>query len=75
MTGAMAVSASAEPHPGARLDFELPAELLVFAFEEFFSAEVIDGTIFGRSHEPGARIVRNARLGPSLERDHERVLG
>ncbi len=31
--------------------------------------------MLGRGHEPGARIVRDTRLGPPLERCHERVLG
>jgi hypothetical protein len=35
---------------------------------------VIDGTMLGGGHEPGARIVRNARLWPLLKRRNESIL-
>ena len=54
---------------------ELVADLLVLAFEPLGPAKVIDRPVLRGGHEPGARIVRDARLRPSLERGHERVLG
>jgi hypothetical protein len=52
----------------------LAAEFFVLALKQLVAAEVIDGAMFGRSHEPGARIVRDTCLGPLLERSDESVL-
>jgi hypothetical protein len=56
--------------PGA----ELVPELHVLALEQLAAAEQVDGVMLRRGHEPGARVVRHARLGPPLERRHEGVL-
>ncbi len=53
---------------------ELAAELLVLALQPRVAAEQVDRTVLGGGHEPGARVVRDARLGPLLQRRHERVL-
>ena len=36
--------------------------------------ELVDGAVLRRRHQPGAGIVRDARLRPALERRHERLL-
>ena len=56
------------------LGLELPTELLVLALEPLVSPQQVDRTMLRRSHEPGARIVRDARLRPPLERGDERIL-
>ena len=38
------------------------------------AAELVDGAVLGRGHQPGARVVRDARLRPLLERGDQRVL-
>ena len=53
---------------------ELVAQLLVLAIEEGAAPQLIDRTVFGRSHEPRARVVGNAVAGPLLEGRDERVL-
>ena len=45
---------------GHFLGDKLAAELLVLALEPRVAAEVIDGTMLGSGHEPGARVVRDA---------------
>jgi hypothetical protein len=57
------------------LDLELATELLVLALEPLVAAEEIDRTMLRGGHEPGARVVRDARLRPPLERHDERLLG
>jgi hypothetical protein len=49
-------------------------ELLVLALEQLAPAQPVDRAIPGGGHEPGARVVRNARLRPPFERHHESVL-
>ena len=49
-------------------------EFLVLAVEPLVAAEVVDGAMFGGGHQPGARIVRNARLRPLFERGHQSIL-
>ncbi len=61
-------------HGHLLLRFELAAELLVLALEPLVSAEEIDGAMFRRGHEPGARVVRDARLRPLLERGDKSIL-
>jgi hypothetical protein len=56
------------------LDLELATELLLLALEHLAPAQPVDGTMLRGGHEPGARLVRDARLRPPLERDDERVL-
>ena len=54
---------------------ELVTELLVFALEPLVSPQEIDRAMLRGGHEPGARIVRDARLRPLLERGDESILG
>src|SRR2546421_10391877 len=54
--------------------FELVTELRVLALEQLAAAQGVDGSVLRGGHEPGARVVRDARLGPPLERGDERVL-
>src|SRR5262249_5427826 len=51
------------------------AELFMFARRHLSSAKLVDGAMLGGRHEPGSRLVRNARLRPFLERHDERILG
>ena len=54
---------------------ELVTELLMLAIQHLVSAEMVNGTMLGGSHEPCARIVRNAGLRPLLECGDEGILG
>src|SRR5579864_3495012 len=54
--------------------FKLATEFFVLALQHGVSAEVVNGTMLGGGHEPGARVVRDARLRPLLERSDESVL-
>src|SRR2546422_2965226 len=47
--------------------FELVTELGVLALEQLAPAQGVDGSVLCGRHEPGARVVRDARLGPPLE--------
>src|SRR5207247_1921139 len=58
-----------------RLVFDLVAELFVLALELFVSAQEIEHTMLRGGHEPGARVVWDARLWPALECSDERLLG
>ena len=49
-------------------------ELLVLALEQLVPAEVVDRAMLRGGHEPGARVARDARLRPLLERGDERIL-
>src|SRR5450432_2021108 len=53
---------------------KLAAKLLMLAIEKLGPAEMVHRTMFGGGHEPGARVVRDARLRPSLERGDESIL-
>ena len=53
---------------------ELAAEFFVLALEPRVSAEVVDRAMFRGGHQPGARIVRDARLRPLLERGDQGIL-
>ena len=53
---------------------ELAPELLVLALDELVPAPEIDRTMLRGGHEPCARVVRDARLRPLLERGNERIL-
>src|SRR5437588_261380 len=46
----------------------------MFAFEKFVPAKVIDRAMLRGGHEPGAWVIRDARLGPLFERGNESVL-
>ena len=54
--------------------FELVTELRVLALEQLAAAQGVDGSVLRGGHEPGARVVRDARLGPPLECRDERVV-
>ncbi len=56
------------------LDLEFVAKLLVLALQQRAASQLIDGAMLGGCHQPRARIVRYARLGPLRERGDERVL-
>jgi hypothetical protein len=56
------------------LDLELAAELLMLALEQLASAQPVDRTVLSGGHEPSARVVRDARLRPPLERGNESIL-
>src|SRR5260370_32974063 len=46
----------------------------MLAFEKFIPAKVIDCALLSGSQQPGAGIVRDARLRPPLERRDESIL-
>ena len=62
-------------HGDRVLGLDRAAELRLLALEQGSPAQKIDGPVLGGGHEPGARIVRDARLWPALERDQQSVLG
>src|SRR5277367_527672 len=70
----MIVESRFEVRHGHLFLFQFASEFCVFTFEPGVAAEVINGTMFGCSHQPGARIIRNARLRPLLDRRHQSVL-
>ena len=53
---------------------EIPGDLPVLALEERPAAKLIDRAVLRRRHEPGAGVLRHARLGPPLERRDQGVL-
>ena len=61
-------------HGHVLLRLQLATEFLVLALEQLVATKVIDGAMLRGGHEPRARIVRNARLRPPLQRDDQRVL-
>ncbi len=50
------------------------AELRGLALVDLGAANPVDGAMLGGRHEPGARVVRDTRLGPLLEGGDERLL-
>jgi len=56
------------------LGLELASDLLVLAIEARASAQVVDRAMLRGCHEPGAGVIRHARLGPLLEGRDECVL-
>ena len=54
---------------------KIAAHLLVFVGEALVAPEPIDRSTFRGGHEPGARVVRDARLRPLLEGCDQRILG
>src|SRR5262249_21585512 len=57
------------------LHLELTTELLVLTLEQRPATQQVDGTVLRGGHEPGTRLVRDARLRPPLERGDEGLLG
>ena len=53
---------------------QLVPHLLMLALEHLAPAQQIDRPMLGRGHEPGARLVGNAGLGPLLQRGDQRIL-
>src|SRR5713226_494293 len=68
------VDCCVEIRHGLFLSLKLATEFLVLALEPRVSAEVIDGTMLGSGHKPGAWIVWDARLRPLLESSDESIL-
>ena len=56
------------------LSLELAGDLLVLALEHRLRRSMVDRAMLGGGHEPGARVVRDARLRPLLERGDQRIL-
>jgi hypothetical protein len=56
------------------LDDTLATEFFVLALNPRIAAEVINGAMLGGGHQPGARIVRDARLRPLLESGDQGIL-
>ena len=50
------------------------AELFVLTLEKLAAPEVIDRAVLRGCHEPCARVARDSRLRPLLQRRHERIL-
>ena len=46
----------------------------MLALEQRVAAEEVDRAVLGGGHQPGARVVRDARLRPLLERGDESIL-
>src|SRR5258708_12297229 len=61
-------------HGHLLLRLKLAAKLLVLALKPLVSAEHVDSTMFRGGHEPSARVVRDARFRPLLERRNESIL-
>src|SRR5437660_12708672 len=61
-------------HDGLPLCVDLSTELFALPLEPLLPTEAIDRTVLRDRHEPRARVVGNAGLGPRLERGDERVL-
>src|ERR1700733_7249339 len=53
---------------------KLANNLLVLALEECVPSELVDGAMVGGRLQPGAGVLRNARLRPLLEGGNELVL-
>src|SRR2546429_2499564 len=61
-------------HSHLLLGLQLATKLRVLALEPFVSAERVDRTVLRGGHEPSARVVRDARFRPLLERGDQSVL-
>ena len=58
-----------------RAQFRVAGELLGLALVDLRAPQPVDAAMLGGGHEPGARVVRDARLRPLLKRGDERLLG
>ena len=56
------------------VDLDLAPQFPRLSLVDLGSAQAIDRPVLGRAHEPGARVVRDARLRPLLESGNERLL-
>ena len=61
-------------HGHLLLALKIANNLLVLALEECVPAEMVDSTMLGGSHQPGAGVIRDARLRPLLKGSNESVL-
>ena len=59
---------------GLLVRLELARDLLLLAFEGLRAPQAVDRLVLGGAHEPGARVVRHARLRPLLQGGDERIL-
>ena len=59
----------------SRADLELATELPRLSLVDLRSPQSVDRPVLGRGHEPGAGVVRDARLWPLLKGGDERLLG
>ena len=57
------------------LDADVARQLLLLSLQPGAAADQVDRPVLRGGHEPGARVVRDARLRPALQRRHQRVLG
>ena len=57
-----------------RAELRVAAELLDLALMDLRAAKPVDPPMLGRGHEPRARVVRDARLRPLLQRGNQRLL-
>src|SRR5438309_6169155 len=53
---------------------DVAADLLVLTLERLPAADQVDRAMFGRPHQPRARLFRHAGDGPLLERGNEHIL-
>src|SRR5208337_2412937 len=56
------------------LRLELATELRVFAVEQLVSPEMVNRAMLGGGHQPGARVVWDARLRPLFQRSHKSIV-
>src|SRR5882724_2575828 len=56
------------------LSLELATKILMFAFDQLAFPQEVNGAMLCDGRQPGARIVRDARLWPPLKCGHECVL-
>jgi hypothetical protein len=68
------VEGRVEIRHGHLRDLQLVAELFLFAFETLPAPQEIDRAALPCGHDTGARIIRDARLRPLLERGEQRIL-
>src|ERR1700688_2586366 len=61
-------------HGGLLPGIDFASKLFVFTFEKFCAAEGVNCAMLRRGHEPGARIIRDARLWPTFESGDECIL-
>ncbi len=67
-------SSSAASRSGSIRLIHLAADLLVLALDQLRAPPLVERAVLRGRHQPGGGIVRDALLGPALERDHQRVL-
>ncbi len=58
-----------------RAQFRIAPELLGLALVDLRTPQPVNAAMLGGGHEPGARVLRDARLGPLLQRGDEGLLG